>query len=362
MALKEKKKKILVFVPSLAGGGSERFIVYFVNNLDREKFDIKLALIKKEGPYLDELKKDIPVIDLNSKRARYALFKIIKLIKDEKPDLVFSTLGYLNILLAMVKKLFPNIKFVARESNIQSKRFSTFFKYLAKLFYKYFDLIIAQAKCMKKDLVENFNVPEDKVKVIYNPVDIENIYKKSLTNEKLFSDKYKNLIAIGRLTKQKGFDLLLKAFSKLDNNYRLYILGEGEEKDNLIKLADKLNIKDRVYFLGFQKNPYKYLAQADLMVLSSKVEGLPNVVLEANALGIPVVAFDCPGGTREIIKNGLNGFLVKCEDVDKLAFYIEKAVNYNWDKSKIIKYIKENFSVEKIIKKYEDALLSLLKT
>ncbi|HIC87763.1 MAG TPA: glycosyltransferase, partial [Aquificae bacterium] len=92
---------------------------------------------------------------------------------------------------------------------------------------------------MKKDLVENFNVPEDKVKVIYNPVDIENIYKKSLTNEKLFSDKYKNLIAIGRLTKQKGFDLLLKAFSKLDNNYRLYILGEGEEKDNLIKLADK---------------------------------------------------------------------------------------------------------------------------
>ncbi|HIC87762.1 MAG TPA: hypothetical protein EYP03_06135 [Aquificae bacterium] len=109
MALKEKKKKILVFIPSLAGGGSERFIVYFVNNLDREKFDIKLALIKKEGPYLDELKKDIPVIDLNSKRARYALFKIIKLIKDEKPDLVFSTLGYLNILLAMVKKLFPNI-------------------------------------------------------------------------------------------------------------------------------------------------------------------------------------------------------------------------------------------------------------
>ncbi|HIC87372.1 MAG TPA: glycosyltransferase, partial [Aquificae bacterium] len=156
--------------------------------------------------------------------------------------------------------------------------------------------------------------------------------------------------------------LLLKAFSKLDNNYRLYILGEGEEKDNLIKLADKLNIKDRVYFLGFQKNPYKYLAQADLMVLSSKVEGLPNVVLEANALGIPVVAFDCPGGTREIIKNGLNGFLVKCGDVDKLAFYIEKAVNYNWDKSKIIKYIKENFSVEKIIKKYEDTLLSLLKT
>ena len=353
------KKKLLVFVPSLGVGGSERFIVYFVNNLDREKFDIKLVLIKKEGPYLDELKKDIQVIDLNSKGVIYALFKMIKLIKRENPDIVFSTLGFLNLTFAIIKKLFPNTKFVARESTLVSKHFNNFIKFLYKLFYKNLDLIIAQVECMKRDLVENFSIPEDKIKVIYNPVDIEGIQKRSLTRERLFSNEYKNLIAIGRLSREKGFDLLLKAFSKLDVGYRLYILGEGEERGNLLKLAENLKIRDRVFFLGFQKNPYKYLAQADLMVLPSRYEGLPNVVLEANALGIPVVAFDCPGGTREIIRNGFNGFLVKCEDVDKLAFYIERAVNYNWDKSQIIKYIRENFSVKKIIEKYEREILNL---
>ena len=353
------KKKLLIFVPSLRGGGGEKFIVNLVNNLDRKKFNIKLALIKKEGPYLDDLRKDIEIIDLKSKRVRYAFFKIIKLIKKENPDIVFSTLGHLNILLAIIKKIFPNIKFIARESSIVSKNFNSFIQYLYKLFYNYFDLIISQSEYMKEDLVQNFNIKENKIKVIYNPVDINKIQRKSLTNENLFLNNYKNLIAIGRLSKEKGFDLLIKAFIKLNNNYRLYILGEGKEKKSLLQLIKSLNIKDKIFFLGFQKNPYKYLYKSNLLILPSKYEGLPNVVLEANALGIPVVAFNCPGGTREIIKDGLNGFLVKCENTDELAFYIKKAMSHNWNKLSIIEYIRKNFLIEKIIKKYENAILTL---
>ena len=353
------KKKILFIVPSLRAGGSERVILYLVNNLDRRKFNIKLALVKKEGQFLNLLNKDIELIDLNSKQVRYSILRIIRLIHREKPDVVFSTLGYLNLILAIIKKFFPKIKFIARESSIPStqiknEKYPLLFRFLYRTFYNNFDLIISQSNYMKEDLVKNFGVRNNKIKIIHNPVDIEKISKLSVSNEILFDKNYINIISVGMLRPEKGFDSLLKAFKLLKNEYRLYIIGDGKEKDNLVNLAKKLKIIDRVSFLGFQDNPYKYMAQADLMVLSSRYEGFPNVVLEANALGLPVVAFDCPGGTREIIKNGLNGFLVECGNIYKMRNSILMASDYNWNKERIKKYIKQNYSLNKIINVYEE--------
>jgi glycosyltransferase involved in cell wall biosynthesis len=121
-------------------------------------------------------------------------------------------------------------------------------------------------------------------------------------------------------------------------------------------MIKKLHIQNRVNFLGFKDNPYKYMAQADLLVLSSRYEGLPNVVLEANACGLPVVAYNCPGGTREIIKDGLNGFLVECGNIDELTFKIEESIKYSWNKEEIQQYA-HNFSVSKIISIYTKELL-----
>ena len=357
------KKRILFLVPSMRGGGSERVISMLVNNLDRRKFDISLVLLKKEGVYLKDIYSDITIIDLKTNKARFAILKIRNLILKIKPDVVFSTLSHLNLVLSIIKPSLPKkIKFIARESSIASinnlqGKYPKLFNFLYKKFYNNFDLIISQSYYMKNDLIKNFSIKENKIKVINNPVDILKINVLSQTNEILFNKNNKNIIAVGRLDKEKGFDLLIKTFAKLPHNYYLYFIGEGKEKNHLMEIAKKYNLSSRVYFIGFQSNPYKYMRQADLLILSSLYEGFPNVVLEANACGTPVVAFNCPGGTKEIIENGVNGFLVECKNIDKLAKSINKAIDYNWDREKIRNLIKKKYSLDNVIKHYENILL-----
>jgi glycosyltransferase involved in cell wall biosynthesis len=346
----------------MRGGGSERVISILLNHLDREKFDITLILLKKEGIYLADLPSDIKIIDLDIKQARYALFAIIKQIKEIQPNIVFSTLGYLNILISIIRPFFSKkIKFIARESNtvsIQNKqeKYPRLFDFLYRRFYSNFDNIIAQSKYMKNDLIKNFSINSDLIKIIYNPVDIEFINSKKESNKILFDKNKINLLSVGRLSHQKGYDVLLKTISRLDEIFHLHIVGDGKEKEKLLNLSKELKIKDRIHFLGFQKNPYRYMSQASLLILSSRYEGLPNVVLEANACGLPVIAYDCPGGTGEIVKNGINGFLIECGDIDKLALKIEDAIKREWNRNNIIKLIMERYSLTNIILEYEEVL------
>ena len=364
MHISGRRRKILFIIPSLQGGGSERVITHIVNNLDRNKFDITLALIRGYGQFSGlDIREDIKVIILGSKRVRYSLPKILYVIFKEDPDIVFSTLGYLNILMSIVKLMFPNKKFVVRESSIvsmQNKRepYPCLFNMLYKYIYRNLDLIICQSYAMKKDLNVHFGISEDKLSVIHNPVDTEVINKLSTSNCKMFGDN-RNILAVGRLSYEKGFDILINIMKMLDKTYHLYIIGEGEYRRTLEDMSQRLNVQDRIHFLGFQKNPYKYMAKADLLVLSSRYEGLPNVVLEANALGTPVVAFDCPGGTREIIKDGVNGFLAECGNIEDLASKIQTAFAHKWDREHIKKLTIQKFGLQKIVSDYENILSNL---
>jgi glycosyltransferase involved in cell wall biosynthesis len=354
--------KLMLIVPSMNGGGSEKVMSILANNLDRSKFDITLVLLKKEGKYLNDLKNNINLIFLDSPQIRYSVIKLYQLIKEEQPDIVFSTLGSMNMILAILKPFFKSVKFVARESSIVSiknkkERYPKLFDFLYKTIYSNFHLIVSQSIYMKKDLIENYSIHKEKIRVINNPVDIDSIVEKSYTKE--LKEKI-NLLAVGRLNKVKGYDLLLETISKSNNKYQLTILGEGQEENSLKELVNTLNISDRVFFLGFQANPYTFMKEADLMILSSRYEGFPNVVLEANTCGTPVVAFDCPGGTGEIIENGVNGFLVECGNVDVLAETINKAIIFNFDESTIKNLIKEKYSLKQIMNQYETALINTL--
>ena len=355
-----EKKKILFIVPSMRGGGAERIMSIILNYLDKKKFDPILVLLKKEGPYLEDIPKDIQIINLQVTRARYAIIKIFRIIKQVKPDIVFSTLGYLNILLAMIRPLLSkNIVFVARESNTVSvknkqKKYPIFFNLLYKIFYNNFDQIIAQSEYMKKDLIDNYNIMNDKIERIYNPVNITKIgalANKEITT--LYKNNKFNLLTVGRLDYQKGYDLLIEAMIKLDDRFHLTIVGEGKDKSKLKYLVESFDVKEKVTFVGFQSNPYVYMMHADLYILSSRYEGLPNVVLEANACGTPVVAFKCPGGTSEIIENGVNGFLCECGNIDGLVEKISKASLYSFDKKEIKSSIQSKYDVHIIIKQYE---------
>jgi glycosyltransferase involved in cell wall biosynthesis len=212
---------------------------------------------------------------------------------------------------------------------------------------------------MKNDLIKSFRIPSHKITIIHNPCDIDRISKMipEVQNKKL-KTKIIKLIAVARLEKQKGLDLLLMAFAKLDRSrFYLTILGQGSEEINLRKLILKYDLSDRVNLAGFKSNPYKYMAEADLFILSSRYEGFPNVVLESMACGTPVVAFKCPGGIDEIISDNINGFLVKNNDIHALANRINEAANVYMDTNEIIQSIKQKFSCEKIVSKYEKFLL-----
>ncbi len=356
------RKKIFFVLPSLFGGGAEKVVLTLVKHIDKERFDPTLVLLNTNGSY--PIPKDTKVINLNVQRARYGIFKVAALLKKEKPDIVFSTLGHLNLLMSIIRVFFSKkIQFIARESNTVSmenktQRFTKLFDFLYKRFYNNFDTIITQCNYMKKDLIQNYGIKSEKITMIYNPVDTDMIEKNiaQTTTYKLPKDKI-NLIAVGRLSRQKGFDILIEAMNLLDEKYHLTILGEGEEADTLKALSQKYNLQNQITFAGFQKNPHAIIKQSNLFVLSSRYEGLPNVLLEANSCGIGVVAFDTPGGTAEIIQEGKNAILVKQTTPKALAKGIQKATQTNFDSKEIKEMIKQRFNVKKIIKEYEDVFV-----
>jgi len=353
-------------MPSLTGGGAERVMLTLVKHIDRKKFEPIFVLMKKEGKFLNSIPSDIKVIDLKSNSARYAIFKIAKVIKEQNPDIVFSTLGYLNLLIAMIRPFYSKkIRFISRESNTVSienktEKYPKLFDWLYKHIYNNFDLIITQSKYMRDDLVENFNSDESKTRVIYNPVDIDEVIKKSNeSKDDLYPKDKINLIAVGRLSNQKGFDILVDAMTHLDDSFHLTILGEGEDEESLKTQISTLSLQERITLRGFTQNPYVYMKEADFFILSSRYEGLPNVVLESYASKTPAIAFDTPGGTAEIIDDGKTGLLVKKMSALSLAEAIKKAKAIDFDREFLREFCKEHFAVKKIVKEYEDNFLDI---
>lgn len=362
-----KKNKIFFILPSMNGGGAERIGSLLVNNLDRNKFDVWLVLVKKEGVYLKDINSDVKIIDLNSKSVKFSLFKIIRLFWKEKPDIVFSIAGHLNLLISMFIFLMPSkIKFIARETGIVSIRhkqykYGKIYDYLYKIFYNNFTHIISQSTFMEQDLILNYKIKREKMSVINNPVDIEKITLEIKNNTLDLYDKNKiNLLAVGGLRKVKGFDILLHVMQELDDRFYLTIIGTGKEEKSLKNLCKQLELENKVRFIGFHSQPTLYMAQADLLIMSSRHEGFPNVILEANSCGLPVVAFNSPGGIFEIIEEGCNGWLVEGLAPYDMANKIKEVSLLTKDKFKIIQIIKDRFSMQKIMQEYETLLINEL--
>lgn len=352
----ESKKKVLFVVPSLHGGGAERVMVTLLKHLDRKKFSLNLALVKKEGTYLKDVPNDVEIYDLKVGRVRKSFLPLLKLIWRIQPDIAFSTLGHLNLALILLKPVFPKkTKLVVREANtvseiIKTNNLSRMWRWLYRRCYRKADLIICQSKYMQEDLANNFSIPKEKLVQIYNPVDVDDIRKKSMLGENPFAkqEKFINIVTVGRLSYQKGIDRLIQSIPdllKVKSNAKLWILGEGSLEDELKSLRDQLDLKDTVFFVGFQENPYVWLKHADLFVLPSNYEGLPNVLLEAIACGCSVLTTDHPGGTREIM------------EITKQKEYIVKDLEWanEWFRPSYngsIELLRRHFGLDRIINRY----------
>lgn len=330
-----EKIKIMFFLPNLNGAGAERVTVNILRLLDSEKFDISLVLVKKTGEYIDSIPENIKIYDLGLKKSVYSIFKLRKIVMALQPHIIFSTLFrthnviYL-ALFGMKKK--PIV--VLRSPNspkllLEHNQMSFIQKYLLESAYKSADVVLAQTPEMRDEIIKYHVVDKKKVQVFLNPIDIDLIDEKIKNLENPFDSSSINVVAAGRIIYQKGFDVLIRSFQRVVKQnpfFKLYIIGQDvvEEQKELQELVEKLDLTQNIFFLGHQKNPYQYFYFADLYVLSSRWEGLPNTVLENLYLKKPIVSTRCIPFMDSLIKEGENGFLVDVEDVKGLSRAILK--------------------------------------
>ena len=342
--------------------------VTLLRHCNREIFELHLGLLQATGPYVADVPSDVSVHTLGVRRVRHAIPSIVRLVRKIRPRVVISTPVNLNLIVAASKPFWPRgVRLIIMESITlgafldEEMRQPGLWRLMYRSLYRRVDYIVSLCEAMSQDLLTSFNVPSRKVIQIYNPIDFDRLQQLSSRVSNPYETAGPNLIAVGRLENQKGFDLLLDAMvlvSRSCPSARLTILGEGPLRGRLEQQRNELGLGQSVRLLGFQENPFHYYSWADLFVLVSKYEGLPNVMLEAIALGTPTVATDCPGGVREVTEmfSELAVLSERCpSDV------AEKIVTLWKEKPKsevcigaIRTRFKSNFDVGVIVQKYED--------
>jgi glycosyltransferase involved in cell wall biosynthesis len=361
-------QKLVGVIHELTMGGAERMMVNILNHFSNRGDEVHLIIFKNIGTLKGLLNPAIKLHDLKSDSVKKGLPNCLRAIHTIQPNILFSGIGHLNIALApfipLMRLLLPQTRWISRETNIVSlqneeEKYPKLFDYLYHKTYKNFDAIIAQSQDMKDDLELNYPATASKISLINNPIDIERV--EVLGEEPLgyaFEEGVVRLVSVGTLRERKRQDLLLETMALLPQNYHLVVVGSGAEEQKLKALTKKLNLEERVTFEGHQTNPYPYMRMADLFILTSEHEGFPNVLLESNSLGTPVVAFACLGGIKEIVEEGINGFTVTNGDVAGLALTIKEAVKRGFDKSLVIDSVERRYSKDIILKRYENIFYS----
>jgi glycosyltransferase involved in cell wall biosynthesis len=326
-----ERKRILFLVPAFARGvgGAERVISTLLRHLDHSRFECHLALVGAGGAYLDRVPASVTVHHLGVSRMRYSLPSIIKLVRRLRPQTILSTVVHLNVMLMLARPFLPGRPVILLREAILPSAFLAqetahprVWRWLYRHLYPKADRIICLFDGMVDDMAEQMGVSRNKLVRIYNPVDTEMVRRLAKAGETPYRGAGPHIVAVGRLQHQKGYDVLLSAFPAVLHaipGARLAILGEGPLEAQLKEQAAKIGVNHAVSFMGFQANPWPYVQHADLFVLPSRFEGLPNALLEVLALGGAVVATDCPGGVREIEKASGKIILVPPEAPGALA-------------------------------------------
>ncbi len=368
------QKRLAIFLPALYGGGAERTMLNLAQGIAGRGYSVDLVLAQAEGPYLAQVPESVRLVDLgkgrivNRSRTLTRLPSLVRYLRDEQPDAMLSALSRANIVALLARRVAGVPKrVVVNQQNTVSKaapnapsRLGRLVPRLARYFYRWADNVIGVSQGVVDDLVQSVGVPQHLLKVIFNPGITPELRKKAqapLDHPWFQPGEPPVIIAVGRLTLQKDFPTLLKAFARLrqSRHVRLLILGEGAESQTLEALAVQLGVEQDVGLPGFVENPYPYMVRASVFVLSSLWEGLPTVLVEALYCGPPIVATDCPSGPREILANGEFGRLVPVGKPIALSEAIAAALD-----SKVARPSDESwqpYDLETVVDQYIDILL-----
>jgi glycosyltransferase involved in cell wall biosynthesis len=358
---------LAIFLMDLDGGGAERVMLNIARGFAEQGFRVDLILVKAEGPYLSQLPPKVRVVKLESSRLIQSLPSLVRYLKQERPPVLISALEDTNIVALWARRLagvstqviVTVHNHLSREAQNATQLKRRLTPQFVKWFYPLADRIVAVSRGVADDLV-NMGLPSEKIEAIYNPIvtpELSEQLQEFVDHQWFLPSQPPVILGVGRLEKQKDFPTLIHAFARIRKQYpvRLMILGEGNEHSSLESLVQKLGVAEDVIFPGFVANPYAYMAQARVLVLSSAWEGFGNVLVEAMAAGTPVVSTDCKSGPSEILANGQYGKLVAVGDSKGMAEAIVKTIEEASD-SRILKERAIEFSLDKALTQYQQLL------
>jgi glycosyltransferase involved in cell wall biosynthesis len=326
------KKSVLFVIDVLKYGGAQRVLLNHANFLKRQGVRVSIFSIKDDIEF--NIPKGINVYKALGKDQKitenifYVLEKLNEAVK--RHDLIIGFMDFItNYITVLSSKTNKKPVFISVRNTLSEEINKFDYKRinhdLTTLTYNMADKVICPASYIKDDVVLNFNITRRKTKVLYNPVDIKLIGALKKQNiepeyEKVFDGK--TILSIGRLEKQKNYEALIYAFRRLFKSYKedvkLVIIGEGSLREELENVIERTGLRRKVFLIGKQHNIYKFLCRSDLFVLPSIYEGMPNVVLEAMAVGVPVIASNL-GPIREIISDGKNGLLFETNNIKDMS-------------------------------------------
>lgn len=322
-----REPRVLIWLSDFGGGGAQRTMLNLAAALPEHGLAVELVVGRAEGPAKSWADPKLAYSELGGRRLAAIVPSLSALIRSRAPDAVLSTMVDANVAGFFANRLAGNrAALVLRETNSHRARadIGIVRRRLAQFAYRGADQIIALSRGVASELIADMELDPARTVTIPNPVEVAAFAREAQAARQspppgCFNSGCRHVVAIGRLHRQKGFDILIEALARQNPDVRLIIIGEGPDRAALEAQVRRLGLSDRVHMLGFIDNPAPYLAHADLFVLSSRWEGFGHVIVEAMASGLAVIAADCPYGPADILRHDETGLLVPPEDAGALA-------------------------------------------
>ncbi|MGA7832127.1 MAG: glycosyltransferase [Terracidiphilus sp.] len=359
------RSRLLLLIPHLGGGGAEGVMALLARGLSAEKYELHLGVMTEEKEGAGPLPPWVQIHHLGASRVRLGAFALLRLVRNLKPDLILSGMFHLNFLVLLLRPLFPRrTRVLVRQNGSLSAplasggaNFRT--RLLYRLLYRYAEKVICQSRAMADELQRELRLDEDRLAVLPNPVDVEEIRNSILQNQIVWPGRGPHLLAIGRLAREKGFDLLLRAMVLVRREFAeagLLIAGAGPEEAALKAERHRLGLDSVVDFAGCLTPPWPCFADATLFVLSSRQEGLPNALLEAAAAGLPIVALPASAGVVELLRDRAGVWLAPEISAEALAASLLAALAALQPGERFAHRFVDEFQMDRAILAYEDLI------
>ncbi|AFZ44040.1 glycosyl transferase group 1 [Halothece sp. PCC 7418] len=359
--------RITLFLSNLGGGGAERVMLNLASGITQQGIDVDLVLGQAWGPHLQKVPSTVRLIDLKAAGFLAKSFALAKYLKQEQPFALISAMHYGNEIALWAKRLakVPTQVIVTEHNTISQaiRQTTRMRKLLIPLFVRYVypwaDSIVTVSQAAAKDLAHFTGQPQERIQAIYNPVVSPELLEKAaqpLDHPWFLPGEPPVILGVGKLEAQKDFPNLIRAFAqaRLVKPMRLVILGWGPHRSQLEALIAELGLEKDVALLGYVNNPYAYMARAAVFVLSSAWEGLPTVLIEAMAVGVPVISTNCKSGPAEILDHGQYGWLIPVGNSSALAEAILEALSS--PRKKVTSSWLDQFSLESATQQYLNLL------